>query len=139
MFDFPIKPTHNNIFIDIIDRDYTKKILDNEKVIHLISDDTFGPHNPLSGKHRGARPRWARVLSCGNDCYSGLKFGDLILCDELKWSRKIPLGRIGLDVIYFWRIKEDDVLIFDDTSEDKDFNSEWINRLENLDYRIGSF
>lgn len=117
MQGLPVRPTHDFLFIDIVDRDQTTKDLGNGKVLHLLSDDTFGPnrpHNPVNSRHPGVRPRWARVLAIGPEVHEGdVQLGDLVLCDTMKWSRSIPLGRIGLTVVNFWRINISDILLID--------------------------
>jgi hypothetical protein len=118
----PIRPTHDHLFIDIIDRDVTKKDLGGGKVLHLLADDTFGldrPHDPALAKHPGIRPRWARVLEVGPDVEGDVKPGDLVLCDTLKWSHRIPLGRVGLEIVYFWRININDILLVNESESDE--------------------
>ncbi len=107
---FPITPTHDGVIVDIVDRDVTQKKLANGKVLHLISDDTFGAHDPTSGTtHSGIRPRWARVLAVGPKTHGEVVPGDLVLCDYGKWSRGFPLGRDGLEIVRVWRIKVTDI------------------------------
>lgn len=133
---FPIKPTHQGVYIDIIDRDITQKDLGGGKVLHLIADDTFGPHNPVSGKHPGARPRWARVISIGPEV-DEVKPGDLVLCDTMKWSRKIALGRLDDRTVYFWNINVEDILLTDTDSVGDEFLRDLEATLSRMELNIG--
>jgi hypothetical protein len=133
----PIRPMHDGVFIDIIDRDITTKDLGNGKVLHLLSDDHFGIHDSITSKHQGIRPRWARVLAVGPKCEGDVKPGDLVLCDTLKWGRKMPLGRDGLQVVYFWNIKEGDILLVNDDDQGEAFLAEWEARVARLELTIG--
>lgn len=135
---FPVRPMYNGVFIDIIDRDITTKDLGNGKVLHLLNDDAFtGPHDPMTSTHPGIRPRWARVLAIGPKCDGSVKLGDLVLCDTLKWSRKIPLGRDGQTVVYFWSIKEEDIIMVDDSANGRVFLAEFEAKLDRLELTIG--
>ncbi len=133
----PVKPTHDGVFIDIVDRNITQKDLGAGKVLHLIADDSLsGPHDPISGKHPGNRSRWARVLEIGPDV-DEVRVGDLVLCEALKWSRRIPLGRDGLEHVYFWNIKVVDILMVDESSSCKDYLKEFRSKLGRMEISIG--
>lgn len=135
----PIRPTHDGIFIDIVDRDVTHKDLGNGKVLHLLADDNFGSaHNPMMGKHPGQRPRWARVWAVGPEADDVVQPGDLVLCDELKWGRKISLGRIGLTTVYFWRIAAGDIMVVDERGPDHEAYLEGVReQFSRMEYNIG--
>jgi hypothetical protein len=137
----PVRPTHDFLFIDIVDREVTTKDLGNGKVLHLLPDDTFGPnrpHNPVTSPHPGVRPRWARVLAIGPEVHKGdVHLGDLVLCDTMKWSRGIPLGRVGLAVIYFWRINVKDVFLIDDRVTRQDYLDQFTEMLSHTEFTIG--
>src|SRR4051812_36515447 len=112
MFTFPIRPIHDGVFVDIVDRDVTQKDLGNGKVLHLIADDDFGFHNPMSGAtHPGIRPRWARVLAVGPEAEGIVNAGDLVLCDYGKWRRGFSLGRDGLNTVKVWWICVKDISV----------------------------
>lgn len=133
----PVRPTHDSVFVDIIDRDNTLKQLGNGKVLHLLSDDSFGLHDPTSGeKHSGIRPRWARVLELGPEVYE-VAPGDLVLCDYGKWSRGIPLGRDGLAVVRFWRIQVSDILLIHTDSARDQYLQEFEAKLSRMSLNIG--
>jgi hypothetical protein len=135
----PVRPTHDGVFIDIVDRSVTQKDLGGGKVLHLISDDSFeGPHNTMSHTHPGIRPRWARVLGVGPDVNEDdVKVGDLVLCDTLKWGRKFPLGRDGLEIVYMWRISVGDILMVNAESPGDEYLAEFEAKLSRLDLSIG--
>lgn len=135
----PLRPTHEAVFIDIIDRDITRKDLGNGKVLHLLADDGFGDRiNTIDQKHPGIRPRWARVLGLGPDVHEDdVKIGDLVLCDTLKWGRRFPLGRDGRDVVYLWRISVNDILGVKAGSSTDDFIKEWEDKLSRINLTIG--
>lgn len=135
----PLKPTHDGVFIDIVDRDVTQKDLGGGKVLHLLSDDAFtGPHNAMAQKHPGIRPRWARVLGLGPDVHGDdVKVGDLVLCDTMKWGRKFPLGRDGNEVVYLWRIKVSDILGVNPDSPGGAFVKEFEQKVSRLELTIG--
>jgi hypothetical protein len=123
--------------VDIIDRDNTQKQLGNGKVLHLIADDTFGPHNPMSGEqHSGIRPRWARVLAVGPEV-DQIAPGDLVLCDYGKWSRGIPLGRDGLELVRFWRIRVGDILLVDTAADGSEYLRSFEAKLSRMSLTIG--
>jgi hypothetical protein len=116
----PVRPLHDFLYIDIVDRDVTQKDLGNGKVLHLLHDDTFsstGPRDSIAGKHPGIRPRWARVLRVGPEVEDDVAEGDLVLCDTLKWGRAVPLGRDDLKIVNFWRINIDDILLIDEDAD----------------------
>ena len=137
---FPIHPTHDGVIVDIIDRDVTQKNLGDGKVLHLIADDSFGSHNPVTGgQHSGIRPRWARVLAVGPDVYDRVQIGDLVLCDYGKWSRGFPLGRDGLEVVRVWRIKVTDLLLVDSDAPGADYMREFDEKLSRLNLTIGHY
>jgi hypothetical protein len=135
----PIRPLRDDVYIDIVDRNITKKDLGGGKILHLIADDSFsGPHDPVTGgKHSGIRPRWARVLGLGPDVEDDIEIGDLVLCDALKWSRRIPLGRDGQEIVYFWNINVADILVVDDDTYNKVYLWEFKEKLERLTLTIG--
>jgi hypothetical protein len=138
----PVKPLHDNLFIDIVDRNVTTKLLNSGHVLHLISDDYVdGVHNSMSGKHPGIRPRWARIIGIGPKVYDkvskGIELGNFVLCDTLKWSRQIPLGRIGLETVYFWRINVDDILLIDDSMSCSNYIMEFLAHISKIDFMPG--
>ena len=136
----PIRPRHDFLFIDIIDRDVTTKDLGNGKVLHLIADDSFGPdrpHNPINARHPGVRPRWARVLMIGPEAEGDVEPGDLVLCDTLKWGHGIPLGRCGLNMVYFWWINVKDILVVDDTASRDDYLNQFAELMTNTEITVG--
>lgn len=138
----PLRPTHDGVIIDIIDRDVTQKDLGGGKVLHLISDDTFSErvHNSMAHTHPGIRPRWARVLAIGPDVPEGdLQIGDLVLCDTLKWGRKFPLGRDGLEVVYIWRIEAKNILGIDTDQPGTEYLNEWNEKFSRLQLTIGRY
>lgn len=133
----PVRPTHDGVFIDIVDRDVTKKDLGGGKVLHLIADDGFsGPHNPMMHQHPGIRPRWARVLEVGPDV-DEVAVGDLVLCDTLKWGRRIPLGRLNETTVYFWNIKVTDILMTRDLPADDRYVENTKKMLSRMEINIG--
>lgn len=134
----PIRPLRDNLFIDIIDRNVTTKTLKGGHVLHLLSDDDIDQvHNSMHGKHPGIRPRWARVLGIGPEVQdkigNDIKLGHLVLCDTLKWSRKCPLGRIGLEIIYFWKININDILLINDHEPRDNYIKDFTKKLVNMD------
>jgi hypothetical protein len=136
----PIRPTHDFLFIDIIDRNVTKKDLGGGKFLHLLSDDSFGqgPHNPMDARHPGVRPRWARVLEVGPEAEDeGVEPGNLVLCEALKWSHGIPLGRDGLKMVNFWRININDIMLVDDLSHGEEYLTEYRALVARLELTIG--
>lgn len=138
----PLRPTHDGIIIDIVDRDVTQKDLGGGKVLHLISDDSFGErlHNSMAHTHPGIRPRWARVLAVGPEVHDDdVQIGDLVLCDTLKWGRKFPLGRDYGQVIYIWRIEVKHILGVDSDASRDEYVQEWTDRLARLDLTIGHY
>lgn len=135
----PVRPTHDFLFIDIVDRDVTKKDLGGGKFFHLLSDDTFGParpHNPVVGQHPGVRPRWARVLMIGPEAKGDVNIGDMVLCDTLKWSHGIPLGKDGVKPVLFWRINVNDVLLRSDKGS-AEYLDQMRTYLSEIDIAIG--
>ncbi len=135
----PVKPMHDGVFIDIVDRNITQKDLGDGKVLHLIADDSFaGPYDPVGGgRHSGIRPRWARVLAIGPEVVD-VQIGDLVLCDTLKWGRKVPLGRDGQEVVYFWNIKVTDILVVsDEKSSAENYIKEFQTKLKRMDLSVG--
>jgi hypothetical protein len=137
----PLKPTHDGVIIDIIDRDITQKDLGGGKVLHLIADDTFeGPHNSMAHTHPGIRPRWARVLAVGPDVHADdVRIGDLVLCDTLKWGRKFPLGRDNGQVVHIWRIEAKNILGVNQEQSGDVFLDEWRDRLSRMELTIGHY
>lgn len=136
----PLRPTHDGVLIDIVDRDITQKDLGGGKVLHLISDDSFSErvHNSMQHQHPGIRPRWARVLAVGPDVQEDdLKLGDLVLCDTLKWGRKFPLGRDGQEIVYLWRIGVKDILGVQTNSQADEFVKDWQDKVSRLRLTIG--
>lgn len=137
----PVRPTHDFLFIDIIDRDVTMKDLGNGKVLHLLSDDSFGPsgpHNSMNASHPGIRPRWARVLAVGPEAEGDVEIGQKVLCDTLKWGHGIPLGRDGLKQVNFWRINVNDILVVDvDDTEKETYVTEFRDLLSRIKLTIG--
>lgn len=135
----PLRPTHDGVFIDIVDRDVTTKDLGGGKVLHLLADDGFsGPHNPMAQKHPGIRPRWARVLGVGPDVHEDdVTLGDLVLCDTLKWGRGFSLGRDGLQRVQIWRINVSDILLVNPDSPGDEFLKDWEGKLSRLKLTIG--
>ncbi len=137
----PVRPTHDFLFIDIVDRNVTKKDLGEGKVLHLLSDDSFGPQgprDPIAASHPGVRPRWARVLAIGPEVPDGdLDIGDLVLCDTLKWGHGIPLGRVGLNTVFFWRINVNDVLLIDQRSTGDDYLNQFAEMMAHTELTIG--
>lgn len=134
----PVRPTHDSVFVDIVDREVTQKQLGNGKVLHLLGDDTFGLHDPTSGtQHSGIRPRWARVLAVGPETHGDVALGDLVLCDYGKWSRGIPLGRDGLELVRFWRIRVGDILLVNADSAGDEYLRDFEQKLFRMDIKIG--
>lgn len=136
----PLRPTHDGVIIDIVDRNVTQKDLGDGKVLHLISDDSFVErvHNAMDHKHPGIRPRWARVLAVGPDT-TEVQPGDLVLCDTLKWGRKFPLGRDNGQVVFIWRIEEKNILGVNTDQSGDEFLNEWRERLDRLELTIGRY
>ncbi len=86
------------------------------KVFYTLSDTEFGAgtrtHRSVDRKHPGLRPRWAVVVSVGTDAEAvGLKIGDKVLLDELKWSRGVTYEHVTRKKV--WRIPVRDVLLVD--------------------------
>ncbi len=137
----PVRPRHDFLFIDIIDRNVTMKDLGGGKVLHLLSDDDFGPHrphNPTEARHPGLRPRWARVLEVGPDVNADdIKPGDLVLCDTLKWTHGIPYGRLGLATVCFWRINVNDILLVDESSPGEEYLDQYRDMVSKTEIAIG--
>jgi len=127
---------HNSVFVDIIDRDLTHKDLGGGKILYLISDDTFGANDPVANTHRGIRPRWARVMATGPEV-DEVQPGDLVLCDTLKWSRRIPLGRLDNQTVYFWRITVTDILLIDTLLPAEDYVRDLASVLSRIEFHIG--
>src|SRR6185437_12792757 len=84
-------------------------------------DDSFENYRGYDVKHRGIRPRFANIIALGNDALEdGLRMGDRVLCDTMKWSRKIPFQRDGLgSSLCFWRISIDDILLIENSGSDE--------------------
>ena len=136
----PVRPRHDFLFIDIIDRNVTTKDLGGGKVLHLLSDDSFGPqgpHNSIEARHPGVRPRWARVLEIGPEVEDNIKVGDLVLCDTLKWGHGVPYGRVGLEVVYFWRINVKDILVIDDAASSEEYLGQYREMLAHTEIAVG--
>lgn len=137
----PVKPRHDFLFIDIIDRNITTKDLGNGKVLHLLDDDSFGPdrpHNAVNSTHSGVRPRWARVLMVGPEVEDDIEVGDLILCDTLKWSHGIPLGKLDNKIVNFWRINVNDVLLVNDDSSPDEYLEQFAEMMSRIELKIGN-
>jgi hypothetical protein len=137
---FSVRPIHDFVFIDIIDRNVTTKDLGGGKVIHLLSDDTFGtgPHDSMHSRHPGIRPRWARVIAVGPEAEDDVEVGDLILCDTLKWGHGIPLGRDQLRQVQFWRINVKDILLVDKHDAARaDYLNQFQALLDRIELTIG--
>lgn len=111
-----VRPIKDWVFVDIYD--------DGEKLINvkgggkiwLPSDDKFNHHAMKRGhdhKHSGIRPRWAMVVGLNEKGEaSGIKIGDKVFCDEMKWTRGFEPNP---DTHHrAWAIKVEDILLVDE-------------------------
>ncbi len=114
----PVKAIENNkdILVDIYDDGaQTVSLGEGRKPLILLPDDTFGRDFDQASeysKHPGIRPRWGMVLATTDFAEKlGIKVGDKVLLDTMKWSRGAIYSEDGRKL---WRIKADDVLAVDD-------------------------
>lgn len=117
------KPIKKDILVMIYDDGQNYKNINGFK-LWMPSDDRFGKdslkRNVNETKHTGIRPRFACVLSVAPYAVeSGLKPGDKVLLDTMKWSRGVTIDHKNND-IRVWRISADDVLYIDDDGFDED-------------------
>jgi hypothetical protein len=82
----------------------------------MPGDDTFGTDElarDVENKHPGIRPRWAIVLATNERVEeSGIKCGDKVLLDTLKWTRSVVYDMENDKKC--WGIKVDDILMVDE-------------------------
>lgn len=112
-------PIQDWVFVDIYD-DGEAKIKIGNKTLWLPADDTFGKDtmHKSNEKHRGIRGRWAMVLGVnerGEE--AGLKVGQKVYLDELKWTRGFLYDNTRLKA---WAIKIDDILCVDEDGFEDD-------------------
>ena len=112
------RPVENNedVLVDIYDDGGQTVSLGKGKApLILLPDDTFGRDFDQASeysRHPGIRPRWGRVLATTKFAEKlGIKVGDKVLLDTMKWSRGVVYDEDGRKL---WRIKADDVLVVDD-------------------------
>ena len=93
------------------------------KKLILLNDVSFADDNLTSSQssHPGIRPRWAVVVAVNQYAKDrGIRVGDKVLCDTMKWSRAFEYDARGNRT---WRIPAEDIMLVDDaglTEEDKE-------------------
>lgn len=119
----PIQTLGKYILVNIYDTGEGTIDLGGGKKLILLSDVSFADGNLTSSQsnHPGIRPRWAVVVAVNQYAKDqGIKIGDKVLCDTMKWSRGFEYDNRGNKT---WRIPTDDILLIDDaglTDEDKE-------------------
>lgn len=117
----PIYPIRDDVLVVIYDDGSHQIDIGGGKKIQLLVDTEFSDprRNTVDQRHPGLRARWAYVVALSEYAKDtiGLKLGDKVLCDQLKWSRGCPVDNSGRR---FWRIPADDILAIDDDGLDED-------------------
>lgn len=86
---FGLRPLRG-VFIDIYDTGEKTITLGGKDFILFGDNEVQGRHNPMNGTHPGIRPRWAEVVAVSPQAYDeGFRVGQHVLCDTLKWTRKL--------------------------------------------------
>ena len=100
----------------------------------MLSDSMFGEDHmkrSMEQSHPGIRPRWAMVMATSDRADQfGIKVGDKVLCEQMKWSRGVEFDNCGRRV---WRILPDNILGVDDdgyTDEEKEKITKWLDAKE---------
>lgn len=109
------------ILVDIFDKGGAALVLKSGQQIWLPSDEGIhGVQKDHGNTHPGIRPRWARVLAVSEEAAEmGISLGDMVFCDTLKWSRRLPYASFpGKEPLYFWRMLLPDVLLIDSEGRD---------------------
>lgn len=117
-----ISATKANLLVDIFDTGGQITLKGGAK-LWTPDDSGFSGTKTIDQQHAGIRPRWARVLAIGDDAgKDGLHLGDIVLCDTMKWARKVPFQRRGFgSEFHFWRIPVEDVLLVQEqTDQERD-------------------
>jgi len=112
-----ILPTKGRILIDIFDTGEKVIKLGGKDFIILGDTKLESHHTTMENSHPGIRPRWAKILATSIEAEKdGLKVGDVVLCEQLRWSRKLKYN----DVV-FSMIPVEDVIVVDETVRETDF------------------
>lgn len=116
MSEINLEPMKNGVLVNIYDDGGKSIQLAGGVDLIVHSDDRFGAGTIGSNSketHRGLRPRWAKVLAVSPECEQfGIKVGDKVLLEQLRWSRTICVDPNTGDKV--WRISVDDVIAVDD-------------------------
>lgn len=115
-----VRPLKDQVLVEIYDRGGQTIDLGNGKQILTLVDDSFENYRQPDLKHSGIRPRWATVIALSEEAeQDGLRLGDDVLCDTMKWSRGIGYQRDGFgSYMRFWRIGSEDILVVNQDDRD---------------------
>jgi hypothetical protein len=128
------KPVRDRVLVYIYDDGDTSIDIGGGKrlIISLVDTHVDSVHNVIDGKHPGVRDRWAIVVGINKHTPEGIKLGDKVLLEQMKWRRGVYVtGNRRI-----WDIAVDDVLVVDDDS----FTSEEVEKvaayLADFDFEI---
>lgn len=117
-----IRPIKDWVLVDIYDDGQKLIRVKGGGKIWLPPDDSFEKHSlkrTHEQRHPGIRARWAMVLAVNEEGESrGIKVGQKVLCDELKWTRGFEHDQKSHAKA--WAIKAEDILMVDDDGFDED-------------------
>jgi len=117
-----IRPIKDWVLVDIYDDGEKLLRFAGGKKFWLPSDTSFDKNSMKRGtdhKHSGIRSRWAMVVATNEEAESrGIRVGDKVLCDEMKWTRGFEHSREHHNRA--WAIKAEDILLVDESGFDED-------------------
>ena len=118
------KPVRDRVLVYIYDDGNNSiDIGGGKRLITGLTDTNFDSlHDVTDGKHPGIRARWAMIVGINEYTPEGIKLGDKVLLEQMKWRR----GVYATTNQRIWDIAADDVLVVDDDS----FTDEEIKKVE---------
>ena len=118
------KPVRDRVLVYIYDDGNTTiDIGGGKRLITSLTDTHFDSiHNVTDTSHPGLRARWAMVIGINEHTPEGIKLGDKVLLEQMKWRR----GVYVTNTQRIWDIATDDVLVRDDDS----FTDEEIKKVD---------
>lgn len=118
------KPVRDRVLVYIYDDgNTTLDIGGGKRLITSLTDTNFDSiHDVTDTRHPGLRARWAMVIGVNEKTPEGIKLGDKVLLEQMKWRR----GVYVTNTQRIWDIAADDVLVVDDDS----FTDEEVGKVE---------
>ena len=109
------RPVGDYMLVNIFDDGDTTVNLGNGIKFILLSDSMLAQdymNRSVEDSHPGIRPRWAMVMATSDKAEEfGIKVGDKVLCEQMKWSRGMEFDNISRRI---WRILPDNILGIDE-------------------------